>query len=96
MEPKPGEYDTVVFQVSNFPLGITENKPDEKFSVFPIPASDKIFLNKMFSENAEITITNILGEKIYFSQLTTNNGQLSTNNFPEGIYFLNLQLQKKK
>jgi len=86
----------------NFSLiisGIEVNTLD--FSVYPIPAKDKINLS-MYSvdkQNITFSISNLIGEKLY--QKTINNvigaiaESISVANFLDGIYFINVQLGNK-
>lgn len=91
LEPTPGEYDTVVFFVSNLSLGnelISSGK--RQFNIYPNPASDKISVTANFS-SGEISLSNILGEKIFSSQLIDYSSSLTLSDLPRGLYFLTVQ-----
>jgi hypothetical protein len=60
------------------------------FSVYPNPASDKIFLKLYNDEIAVVTIYNILGEKIKHENIL-NNKEINISELESGIYILKVE-----
>lgn len=61
------------------------------FQVFPNPTSDlfTIATDKSFI-NSTVTITDLTGRKVAETQLAASTTQLSTENMPDGVYFITL------
>ncbi len=76
-------------------VSVTENK-DVNFSVYPVPANDRI--NIQFGDNVKgtikLTITDVTGRIIYSEYYSdSRNSQLhsiNSSDFSEGVYFLNV------
>ncbi len=80
--------------LDTFSTGVTNESSSRSFSIFPNPSTD--FLNIISSdrENFSATIFNALGEKIYTSIFTAD-CQLSTANWSNGLYFVQIKTDKK-
>lgn len=73
-------------------LGLTDNLPNEKISIYPNPAYDKFivdFGNKMFS-NYTIKINNLLGQEVFSSVIDKPQFYISKVWQGEGIYLVNI------
>lgn len=74
--------------------GINETNSENGITIFPNPTSDKInFSFSHVSKKAELSIVNILGEKVFFKKLTGDETKhfSITHNFPAGVYTVVLQ-----
>lgn len=90
----PSLKDTLTFITTvNAPSAIAETENKNVFSVFPNPVSD--LLNIQFSNNEEhiVSIYNSKGEKIS-SAVSTQNTELETRNFLNGIYTVSISDSK--
>ncbi|HET6244128.1 MAG: T9SS type A sorting domain-containing protein [Bacteroidetes bacterium] len=79
------------------PLGM-ENATNLSFSIHPNPSSGvfTIQLNEGNFAFTEITVSNILGQKIYKSHFSNNNKkEINLMGNAEGIYFLNIRSGEK-
>jgi hypothetical protein len=77
-------------------VGIVESAGDNiDLMVYPNPATDYIALSVTKSENAVVTITNVVGEVVYKTTMTTLHQTISTEQLPSGIYFISLQNKNK-
>lgn len=101
------EYDSVnnasvVLNCGKFPVdtassGIHQLYTDDEFSVFPNPASDRIFVG--YNSNDEITLTfsDIQGSLLYdYYGKITDDFYLDVSKFPSGIYLLKITDSRKK
>lgn len=68
------------------------NKDNETYPVFILPASDFILISQMVPAGFEIEIINTLGETILKSGEKRN---INVSRLPGGIYFLNLKWENK-
>ena len=73
---------------------------ETNFSIYPNPANDFLNITSTNNEKFSLSIFNALGEKVYsaVSPLSFGEGsgvRLSTSNFPNGIYFLQLKSENK-
>jgi Secretion system C-terminal sorting domain len=79
----------------SFPTGVTENKSDENFSVYPNPASSDINISGL-PVNSEIRIADLTG-KLMMTQKTMNSiTTIDIQLFPQGVYILSTLLGIKK
>ncbi len=62
--------------------------------IYPNPANERIFFKKMFTENLECSIINLLGEKIK-SIILYNSTSINVSNLPDGLYILQIQYLNK-
>jgi len=74
-------------------VGINEAKDDFLFSIFPNPSSG-IFSIRSLEMISEIKIENVLGEKIYSSQINSNKSEIDLAKQPQGIYFIKVNSEK--
>lgn len=84
----PYRYDTTA---CSFFTGITQHLLKNSIEIFPNPTSDKITIENLPEEKMILNITNVFGQKIYYTQIqNTNSFSLSLNELNEGIYFLSI------
>ena len=75
--------------------GITENnKSAIGFNIFPNP-SKGTFTIAAKENNYTLSITNILGESIYKSEIKNQKTEVDLSLQPNGIYFINIQTEKE-
>ncbi|MDD5569895.1 MAG: T9SS type A sorting domain-containing protein [Bacteroidales bacterium] len=77
--------------------GISEISNNNCISVFPNPASDKIFVDIKkinISENLEISIYSIDGRLLLQQKAKKPNNEIDIHHFSKGIYFLKLNNEK--
>ncbi len=56
------------------------------FNVYPNPAKDRITIN--IQETAKVEISNAVGQKVYASDITMGNNEISLARFQSGLYFV--------
>jgi len=70
------------------PVGLKENISDIKFSVYPNPCSDKLFIDALSDDlNYSFEITDI-ASKVILSQQNKNSNSIDISDLERGIYFL--------
>ena len=70
----------------------------DKFSVFPNPAKDMLFITSENTSISQIDIFDIFGRKIYNEQLKIYNNkyEIYINNIIKGMYFVKITTDKKQ
>ena len=66
----------------------TETK---EFSVFPNPADDYIMIS--VDQPKDFTISDIFGKIVLTGTISSDNQQISIENLPDGMYFVNINNQ---
>ena len=71
---------------------INESPANTMFSVFPNPANQFISIDGLPTDSKSITVTNTVGQKIFYQNLESINTKLTLNttNWKSGIYFITL------
>lgn len=69
---------------------ISENNRTNSIEVYPNPATDYLTIRNFTSENINIHITDILGQVVMTSSLSSNENRLSISGLNDGIYFIKL------
>lgn len=69
---------------------IAEINPSNNFSIYPNPTSDLLNISSIDNEMFFLNVFNSIGEKMY-SAVSTRNLKLETQNFPTGIYFVQIK-----
>jgi PKD repeat protein len=70
--------------------GMNEKNQLEYVQVFPNPFSEQLNIKNIFSETAEVKITNSLSE-VVFTKITKENAlEIDLKNLPTGFYFLSV------
>lgn len=64
--------------------------------VYPNPTSDRLFIQVENEEQLKsVIVYNLIGEKIFeMSDLNSTNCSITFNNFPKGIYIIQIQGEK--
>jgi hypothetical protein len=83
------------FSSANCSVLSTESVELNNISVYPNPASDKIFISNLESNNVQIRIFNVLGKIVHQQKNNLENG-ISLSRFPKGIYMLQIVSDEKK
>lgn len=86
-----GNYDGIVFGYKDIALGVDNiNVPKELLNVYPNPSSGLFNLQVKSGEPKpkSLEVYNVLGEKVYSSQLSTLTSQftIDLSNQPAGVY----------
>ncbi len=65
-----------------------EDNAEENIGIYPNPANEKITVN---AQNIErVSITNVMGQKVYETSVGDDNMVIDVNNFPAGLYMINV------
>ncbi|HLG33622.1 MAG TPA: T9SS type A sorting domain-containing protein [Bacteroidia bacterium] len=70
------------------PTGIEVTKNKKLFSIYPNPVSDYLTVINEASTGAQISISNILGEKELSSIITSGKSGINVSTLPKGIHFI--------
>ena len=82
--------DRILFSTEN-PLSINDELFEIKFDIYPNPANQYINISTN-SEVISLSVTNLLGQEIYFQ--TENLNFINLSDFSNGIYILKASLEK--
>jgi len=74
-------------------LDVSDLSPEQKFSVYPNPATDRIFVEQ--GDFQEYTISDLLGRTVKSGQLDADNF-IDINSLAQGIYILNITGESKQ
>ena len=76
----------------DFILGADELENNSGIKIYPNPVNDNLNLEIKYpgSEKMELTVYNVLGEKIFQRNVTAGKTILNSSGFSKGIYFLRL------
>ncbi|WP_298425777.1 FG-GAP-like repeat-containing protein [uncultured Kordia sp.] len=85
----------VLTVVEGSTLGINEENA-EKFSVYPNPAKDYIFVNTTISESYTLTVFDSLGKQVFSQKSQGLQSKLDVSNLSSGIFFLEIRTEKSK
>ena len=86
-----GSSDCWVVKLSPDALATNTFNYSTNISLFPNPTKEKFTLKlDSYTQNQEITITDILGKTIHNQKLEGLSTTINTSSFEKGIYFLNL------
>jgi len=70
---------------------IQEIKKQQAFSVYPNPAKDVLNIEfEMVNEKTDVTITDMLGNFIYYSTFTTQHNTINIADLSEGVYNISI------
>lgn len=70
--------------------GMNEKNQLEYVQVFPNPFSEQLNIKNIFSETAEVKISNTLGEVIFIKSTNQNSLEIDLENITSGFYFLSV------
>jgi beta-glucanase (GH16 family) len=74
----------------------SENIEPNGIKIFPNPSSGIFTLRIPDEKTGTICIRNLLGEQVFQSDLTEKNTGIDLSEFPKGIYYFQVTLEKKK
>ena len=79
--------------------GIEESSDNSLFMLYPNPTTGKFNMvmdNELWKKNdGNIDICNLLGEKIYQSEMPNHQSEIDISNQPKGIYFIRVEFAEK-
>lgn len=78
-------------------IGINEPPSQNNFSVFPNPAKEKFMIHTIPALTGKrVFISDVYGNEIYSSQISTPDFEFKTLNWKSGVYFLKIENTIKK
>jgi len=80
---QPPFVDYVVLQLTT---GISENS-DDQFSVFPVPATNQLFVTSPKTSAFTFDLLELSGKQILSYSFKSNKGSISLSGIPAGVYF---------
>ncbi len=80
---------SAVFVVTGTPVSIKENNALQ-FSIYPNPATADITLNNV-SHGSTIKVIDVTGKLIYFEKVRSTSLIIETNNWSNGMYFIQIE-----
>ncbi len=88
-----GEVIAATLRVDNITASTTLSRQDLKmensFSIYPNPSSRNLNLNiSNLEKNAQVTIYNILGAKVYSNTLNSSKFSINTSQWQKGVYLV--------
>ena len=72
----------------NASTGMQLKNKDNNIKIYPNPASDKIFIETGFNDDAQISIYNVLGELVSQTQIKNEKFEMDISELKKGIYIL--------
>jgi hypothetical protein len=88
--PAPDTYQSLTLKIDPALIGLEENQQDSEFSIYPNPASDKLYIDvKEPGKSANLCLTNVLGQEL-INKKSIQSEVIDVSFFPRGIYFLRL------
>jgi hypothetical protein len=93
---RTGTANSSIVQVNviNPTTGIKVIEKNNAVSIFPNPASSRFTIALGNHKKAEVTITDITGKIIYSTTATTSQLEISTKDFEEGIYIVQIKTEE--
>ncbi len=71
-------------------IGINEPK-EEYLNVYPNPATNVLTIKTEQPTKSNLSISNVLGEVVFTTLITTANTDIDISSLPKGVYFIKLQ-----
>jgi Secretion system C-terminal sorting domain len=81
-----------------FPTGINNILDNNSINVYPNPVTDMVSISFSTSFEGIVKITDVLGQNVYSSNLSAENGsvkKINVNGFANGVYFIILESEGK-
>ncbi len=78
-----------------YPTGVSENKKDDPFTMYPNPASNKLSINCDNKNNKEIQILDCMGKVVFSISTKDTMTQIDLNGFASGMYFVKITLNNQ-
>ncbi|MBI3511564.1 MAG: T9SS type A sorting domain-containing protein [Bacteroidetes bacterium] len=89
-------HDMFISKIDNLGVGINQiNFSKENLNYAPNPSSGIFTIKAENNFSGTISITNILGEIIYQTQIQNSNSEIDLSSEPDGIYFVNVKNEKE-
>lgn len=83
--------------VQNLTTGISKNSIDDsKIEIYPNPTNGKFNLKMSGFENLKmknLEVYNVIGERVYTSEIKLSNSEIDLHDQPNGIYFINIKTE---
>jgi hypothetical protein len=79
---------------SLFPQAVQENEHNTHFTVYPNPAVGQLSI--ILSQNADIKIYNIVGQKVMDIEGHVCANNINISNLTSGVYFVNIGTETRK
>ncbi len=86
--------DTVNITIKTL-TGINETSSKQNFNIYPNPTTGIFTFKIGETKNANLKVTNMLGETIYSEQVNSQSTTINIKDAPNGIYLLQLQADGK-
>ena len=82
-----GNKDEYVLKFFYSETGV-ENNAEQNIGIYPNPANERITIE---AQNIErVSITNVMGQKVYEQSVNNDNMVIDVNEFPAGVYMINV------
>ena len=65
-----------------------ENNAEQNIGIYPNPANEKVTIEAQNIES--VSITNVMGQKVYEQSVNNDNMVIDVNEFPAGVYMINV------
>jgi hypothetical protein len=65
-------------------------KSETEYSLYPIPAKDKLNISCFNTEASQVVIYDMLAKKVYEDALSVGLTELNVSNLPKGMYLVNI------
>ena len=85
----PNTIQNFVNDCGSLPTGINTETSSTTASIFPNPATNNITITTELAAS-EISITNTTGQNVYQKTINKSSLKIDVQNFPKGIYFVNV------
>lgn len=102
------DYDTTIFNevtvnienqkssdISTCANSVEDAQFDNSIRIFPNPTKSSFFVESELGYIKSIRIFNALGEEIVGFKLNQKDGEIDLSNFPQGVYFIEIDSQSK-
>jgi hypothetical protein len=71
--------------------GLTESDPSAVFNLYPNPSKGDFVVEMVnFDSASQISVVNVIGETVYFTDIKSNATSISLDNMSSGVYFVNV------
>ncbi|AZA94582.1 PQQ-dependent sugar dehydrogenase [Chryseobacterium shandongense] len=85
-----------IFRVTTSTLGTNENELSSEIKVYPIPASERVFIEGIKGKNTTVDITSPEGRKVLESAKIESDNSLNISGIAAGVYFLHINSDNQK
>jgi hypothetical protein len=90
--PYTGTIEVYDFKIGTTTLATTNAAIDRSLMVYPNPAKEQLNISFDAAEGANVTLSNVVGNKVYSTSTTAGSSNISVNTseLPSGMYILNV------